>query len=106
MEKINNITEFEKLIEAKDSFFLLKHSTTCPVSAAAFDEYAAFLNGEGPNQKGVYLAVQDSRDLSKHIAEATNIRHESPQVIFFKNGQPVWNESHWKITKKNLESIS
>ncbi|OMP67433.1 bacillithiol system redox-active protein YtxJ [Domibacillus epiphyticus] len=105
MEKINDITEFEQLLEAKEPFFLLKHSTTCPISAAAFDEYAAFLNAAGTSQKGVYLAVQDSRELSNYIAEASKIRHESPQVIFFKDGKPEWNESHWKITKDNLSSI-
>jgi bacillithiol system protein YtxJ len=105
MEKIDGIAQFEQLLEEKEAFFLLKHSTTCPVSAAAFDEYQAFLNAEETDQKGYYLAVQDSRELSNHIAEMTDIRHESPQVIFFKEGKPEWNESHWKITKNNLASI-
>ncbi|OLN22699.1 hypothetical protein BTO30_08610 [Domibacillus antri] len=105
MEKINEIAQFEELVESKEPFFLLKHSTTCPVSAAAFEEYKAFLGEAGTNQKGYYLAVRESRELSNYIAETANIRHESPQVIFFKNGQPEWNESHWKITKDNLASI-
>lgn len=105
MEKIDGIAQFEKLLEEKEAFFLFKHSTTCPVSAAAFDEYQAFLDGEENDQTGYYLAVQDSRELSNYIAEAADIRHESPQVIFFKEGKPKWTESHWKITKNNLASI-
>ncbi|OKL36213.1 bacillithiol system redox-active protein YtxJ [Domibacillus mangrovi] len=104
MEKIDVIAQFEQLIKEKEAFFLLKHSITCPISAAAFDEYEAFLNEE-TNQTGYYLAVQDSRELSNYIAETAGIRHQSPQVIFFKEGKPKWDESHWKITKSNLAAI-
>lgn len=105
MEKIYTIAQFEQLLKEKEAFFLFKHSVTCPVSAAAFDEYEAFLNEEKTGQTGYYLAVQDSRELSNHIAEMAGIRHESPQVIFFKEGKPKWNESHWKITSHHLASI-
>lgn len=105
MEKINLITEFEELLESGEPFFLLKHSTTCPVSAAAFEEYKSFLEDASSEQKGVYLAVQESRELSNHVATVTEVRHESPQVIFFKEGKPQWNESHWKITKDSLAAV-
>ncbi len=105
MEKIDGIAQFEQLLEEKKGFFFFKHSMTCPVSAAAFDEYEAFLSAEETDQIGYYLTVQDSRELSNHIAETTNIRHESPQVIYFKDGKPEWTESHWKITKNKLASI-
>ena len=106
MQKITNIAEFEELVESNEPFFLLKHSTTCPVSAAAFDEYQSFVKDPAFDKKGVYLAVQETRELSNHIAQATDIRHESPQVIYFKEGKPEWHESHWKITKDQLESIN
>ncbi|OES44125.1 bacillithiol system redox-active protein YtxJ [Domibacillus iocasae] len=106
MEKIINIAEFEELVESNEPFFLLKHSTTCPVSAAAYEAYQSFMEDSGSDKKGVYLAVQEARELSNHIAQVTNIRHESPQVIYFKEGQPAWNESHWKITKDQLDSVN
>ncbi|MCP3762457.1 bacillithiol system redox-active protein YtxJ [Domibacillus sp. A3M-37] len=105
MQKIININEFEELIESNEPFFLLKHSTTCPISAAAYDEYQSFMEDPASDKKGVYLAVQEARELSNHIAQVTNIRHESPQVIYFKEGKPDWNESHWKITKDQLLSV-
>lgn len=105
MQKITNIAEYEELIEAGEPFFLLKHSTTCPVSAGAYDAYETFVNDPASEAKGVYLAVQESRELSNHIAQVTDIRHESPQVLFFKDGQVAWNESHWKITKDQLAAV-
>jgi bacillithiol system protein YtxJ len=105
MRKIMYIAEFEELLESNEPFFLLKHSTTCPVSAAAYDAYQSFVNEPTFEQQCVYLAVQEARELSTHIAQVTDIRHESPQVIYFKNGKPEWNESHWKITKEQLSSI-
>ncbi|OCA92220.1 bacillithiol system redox-active protein YtxJ [Pseudobacillus wudalianchiensis] len=104
MEKVDLIADFERLVEENKRFFFLKHSTTCPVSSSAFNEYQAFLH-EHPEEKGYYLAVQDSRELSNYIAGEYNIIHQSPQAFLFEKGQPVWNESHWKITKEQLEQV-
>ncbi|RFU66250.1 bacillithiol system redox-active protein YtxJ [Peribacillus glennii] len=98
--KIETKEQFEELAN-KDSFLLIKHSLTCPISGAAFEEYESFLEDHGA-VKTAYLAVQEARELSNHVAETYGIKHESPQAILFKNGQPVWNASHWKITADSL----
>ena len=46
-----------------------------------------------------YLYVQDARDVSNRVAEQYSIRHESPQVLYIKDGMVVWNTSHWNIKK-------
>lgn len=102
MKKIELIADFEKLTEENERFYFLKHSTTCPVSAGAFAEYEAFLNAH-PEEKGYYLAVQEARELSNYIAGEYDVIHQSPQAFLFENGQPSWHESHWKITKAQLE---
>jgi bacillithiol system protein YtxJ len=48
------------------------------------------------------IVVQESRSLSDLVARETGIRHESPQVILFRNGEPVWNTSHHGITAESL----
>ncbi|WP_163101200.1 bacillithiol system redox-active protein YtxJ [Peribacillus alkalitolerans] len=98
--KIDTEQQLEDLL-AGDSFFLLKHSLTCPVSHAAYEEYVKVANDE-KDIKMAYLAVQEARLLSNHIADTFSIKHESPQAFLFNNGEPVWNASHWKITKKSL----
>ncbi|WP_100331873.1 bacillithiol system redox-active protein YtxJ [Bacillus xiapuensis] len=103
MEKIELIADFERLLEENDRFFLMKHSSTCPVSANAFHEVQSFLTEE--KEKGYYLTVQDSRELSNYIADKFAVIHQSPQVFLIIDGQAAWNESHWKITKETLKRL-
>ncbi|MDQ6599957.1 bacillithiol system redox-active protein YtxJ [Bacillus salipaludis] len=101
VDKIETQEQFETLLEKEEKFLLLKHSLTCPVSQAAYQEYQKFADNEN-SIPAYFLAVQDSRPLSNDIAEKFNIKHESPQAILFTNGEPRWNASHWKITKRSL----
>lgn len=101
LEKMNSVEQFDEVIKKESKFFLMKHSLTCPISGAAFQEYQKY--AEGQQEIPMYfLAVQDSRPLSAEIAERFQVRHESPQAILFVNGEPVWNTSHWKITTNAL----
>jgi monothiol bacilliredoxin len=70
---------------------IFKHSTTCPISAAAYREMSDY---EGDV---VLVEVQRAPELSSEIENKTGVRHESPQVIILRNGDVVWNASHWKI---------
>ncbi|KIL46362.1 bacillithiol system redox-active protein YtxJ [Jeotgalibacillus campisalis] len=101
MKKIEQISEFDELITQQEPFFLLKHSLTCPISASAYEEYKNF--DENEQAATYYLAVQEAKDLSAHIANQYGVRHESPQVLYFKNEKPVWNASHFKIKEKALK---
>src|SRR6266850_6730293 len=71
---------------------IFKHSLTCPISAAAYDQMAAF---EG---EVALIEVQRARELSTEIENRLGVAHESPQVIVLRNGQVVWNASHFRIT--------
>jgi bacillithiol system protein YtxJ len=48
------------------------------------------------------IVVQEARSLSELVARETGIRHESPQIILFRNGEAVWNTSHHGITVESL----
>ncbi|KAA1042442.1 bacillithiol system redox-active protein YtxJ [Macrococcus equipercicus] len=100
--KISNIEQFEKLLDEQDKFFLMKHSTTCPISLNAFDQYNNFLYER--DMDGYYLTVQEARELSNYIAEQTGIRHESPQAFYFVNKKVAWNASHGQITVHSLSA--
>jgi bacillithiol system protein YtxJ len=99
--KLSSIEEFKNIIDVVSDFFIVKHSLTCPISHEAFDEYEKFVQAH-PELKAYYLYVQDDRALSNYIAETYLIKHESPQVIRFKEGKAVWHASHWKINYKTL----
>jgi monothiol bacilliredoxin len=73
---------------------IFMHSTTCPISAAAYDEMEQFAG------EVVLVEVQRARELSREIEKQTGIRHESPQVLVLENGKVVWNASHFKVKAK------
>lgn len=103
MKQFSSIEEFEHLVTGQKPFLLMKHSLTCPISANAFEEYTRFIQNHD-EVEAYFLAVQEARDLSNHIADTSGIKHESPQTIYFKEGKPVWNTSHWNITYENLKN--
>ncbi|MGG5252555.1 bacillithiol system redox-active protein YtxJ [Neobacillus sp. SM06] len=105
LKKLDSVEQFDELVEKEERFFLMKHSLTCPISGAAYQEYQKY--AEGQQQIPTYfLAVQDARPLSSEIEDRFQIKHESPQAILFVNGKPVWNTSHWKIKVKSLEDAA
>jgi len=71
---------------------ILKHSTSCAISAAAYREM------EHVDADVRLVEVQSAREVSREIAERTGVRHESPQVIVLRNGKAVWNASHFDVT--------
>lgn len=75
---------------------LFKHSTTCPISAGVYEEVSrvsADIN---------LVVIQSARHISSAIAEKTGIRHESPQAIILKNGEPIYHASHFDVTAKDI----
>lgn len=70
---------------------IFKHSTTCPISSAAYREM------EGYDGEVALVEVQRARELSGEIEKTTGVRHESPQVLILRNGQVVWGASHWNV---------
>ncbi|MDM5190351.1 bacillithiol system redox-active protein YtxJ [Bacillus sp. DX4.1] len=102
MTKVETIEQFEALLETKEPYILFKHSTTCPISQGAFTEFQAYCQ-DGQITPAYYLYVQDARAISNRIAEHFGIKHESPQVLYIKDGTVAWHTSHWKIKKQSLE---
>lgn len=76
---------------------LFKHSSTCPISAAAYAEMSQVSNDIS------LVVVQGARDISREIEARTGIQHESPQAIILRNGRAVWNASHWSIRANAVE---
>ena len=92
--KITETTALDDLVERsrQGPIVIFKHSLTCPISANAFRQMN---NYEG---EVALVEVQRARALSNEIENRLGIRHESPQVIVLRNGQVVWDASHFRIT--------
>lgn len=51
------------------------------------------------------IKVVEHRLASNRVAERTGIVHHSPQIILFRNGQPLFELNNWDITLENLEPL-
>ncbi len=111
IREIITIENFDQLWQEslKQPVLLLKHSTTCPISANAYKEFNAFINQNNLESDETQLPVIsalvkviESRPTSLHIADFTKIAHQSPQILLIKGQQVIWKESHMKITKKAI----
>lgn len=104
MQKLTSSDEFSDLVSKQDGtkIFLLKHSTRCPISTRAMDEFQAFANAN----EDVYCAwidVIEHRDVSDHVAHETQVQHESPQVFVLSGKDVLFHTSHHEITQEVLE---
>ncbi len=95
--------DLEQLLEKskEDPILIFKHSTQCPVSSAAYDEFMEFTTHAADVACGVVLVIEN-RPVSNTIASKLGVRHESPQAILVQNGRQKWNASHWAITADAL----
>lgn len=86
---------------AAERYLVFKHSTRCPISAAAFAEYQRW-SAAHPEAATGWIDVLQERALSSTVAERTGIRHESPQAILLARGKARWDAAH-AITFASLE---
>jgi len=107
-KEITTESEWNDLLQrsAERGQLIIKHSTTCPVSANALREFDEYIAGQ-PNQDVDYTLVKviESRPVSNQIAEDLGVKHESPQVIFVKNKEKYWTTSHWSVTKEHITAV-
>ena len=79
--------DFERVLSSSEPLVIFKHSPTCGISAQAYDEIAALLDGP-PLGANVYLVdVWTNRTVSNAIANRLRIRHESPQALLVRRGR-------------------
>lgn len=106
--EIDSQEEWNQLLEdsSEKPVVVLKHSTTCPVSANALQEFENYLKKQ-PNDKIDYVLVKviESRPVSNQIAEDTGVKHASPQIIYVKDKESVWNTSHWAVTEAHITAV-
>lgn len=88
--------------------FLSEHPTsvifkagTCHKTMQGF----GFLQEKLEPREDLYVGlirVVEARAASNLVAEQTGLRHESPQVILFRDGEPVFEVNNWDIIPEVL----
>ncbi len=101
--QFTSVTDAQELddlfaLSERQPVILFKHSTTCPISAAAYQQMSDYDGAVS------LIIVQNARDVSRKVEALTGIRHESPQAIIINKGKAVWSASHLKIKTSAIES--
>lgn len=102
--ELKNKLDWEGLLARSElePILVLKHSTQCPISAAAFQEFQTFA-AKAVTIDCVVVRVIESRELSDTIAAHLDIRHESPQAILIEKGRATWHASRWSVTAEGID---
>lgn len=107
-KEITTVDEWNTFFDSSTDrpIVIFKHSTTCPVSANALQEFNSYLDG-APREDVEYALVKviESRPVSNQIAEDTAVKHESPQIIYIDKKAKVWTASHWSVTKAHISAV-
>lgn len=112
----NKLESADQLTAIKEESFerpvlILKHSTTCSISMAALGRLERNWKQESVGQlKPYYLDLLRYRPISGQIATDFGVQHQSPQVLVIKNGQAVYDASHFDIKfdtiKDNINELA
>lgn len=83
---------------------VFKHSPICPISAAAHEEFYAWKGGEdGADVQFAHIDVLGEKPLARGLVAELGVKHESPQLLLFNEGELVWHASHGAITEEALK---
>ncbi len=100
-----SLTEPEQLQKIIDDSgqkpqIVYKHSSRCGISSMVLRR----LERESPPDSLDYYFVDviRNRNVSNKIAEQFNVYHESPQILVIKNGECIYDESHYAISMEDV----
>jgi bacillithiol system protein YtxJ len=105
------LTSVDQLEEiARKSFekpqILFKHSTRCSISSISMNKFVKNYSIAQEDADLYYLDLLNYREVSNEVGYKFQIMHQSPQVLVIKNGEAIYDASHYAIqTDKILELI-
>ncbi len=102
MIQLETIEQLQDFLAENPNSIIFKHSTSCPISARAYREFSVFTKNS-PVQAAIVFVIE-SRPVSDYLAEITNLAHQSPQALFFREGKCYNNFSHNDITVENIQA--
>lgn len=100
----NKLTQAGQLAEIKalsesTPVMIFKHSTRCSVSSMSLDRLLRkWKNGDEEKVVPYFLDLIANRELSNLVAREFGVPHESPQVLVIKNGEVIYDNSHYGIS--------
>jgi len=98
------ITEIKVLSESTP-VIIFKHSTRCSVSSMSLNRLLRnWKSGDEEKVVPYFLDLIAHRELSNLVAREFGVPHESPQVLLIKNGEAIYDNSHYGISYPDIMS--
>jgi bacillithiol system protein YtxJ len=85
---------------------LFKHSRWCGLSRRARQALAHLSTPGEPCGPVIYELVEQSPVLSREVAQAFSITHETPQAIVLHRGRPIFHAAHHRITAEAVREAA
>lgn len=104
---LDQMSQLDEIVEESKNktVAIFKHSTRCGISRMALKRFEKSYNLEPAQLSLYYLDLLVHRDISNEIAHRFKVYHESPQMIVIKNGNSIYNASHYSIDAEYLEKL-
>lgn len=103
MHPLTTPEEVEQFLKSQPVVAVFK-AGTCHKTMQGWGNVERMLR-ERPEIAVGIIKVVEHRPASNRVAELTGITHHSPQVILFRDGQPLFDLDNWSITLENLEPL-
>lgn len=103
-KRLTTEAQLDRALEASRDrpVVLFKHSSTCGVSAAAYEQMVDVIDMDAGDW--YLIDVRTHRPVSNAIATRFGVRHESPQVLVLGSGRVRWHGSHFQVTAAAVRS--
>jgi bacillithiol system protein YtxJ len=106
---ITSISDLEKIDSESHMHpvLILKHSTTCSISAMALSRLERKWQSEDAEKlKPFYLDLLQHRDISNEIEKRYGVQHQSPQVLIIRHGACIYSSSHMEISYPEIMNLA
>ena len=105
LTSVDQLEEIERKSFEKPQI-IFKHSTRCSISSISMNKFVKNYSIAQEDADLYYLDLLNYREVSNEVGYKFQIMHQSPQVLVIKNGEAVYDASHYAIqTDKILELI-
>lgn len=94
--------DVDPLIDGNKPVIIFKHSYRCSISSMSLNRIEKIHDKINQNAKFVLIDVINQRDLSIKVADFFNIKHESPQIIFYNKNEVQFTDSHMNISSSKV----
>lgn len=99
--KLTEASQLQEIIALSEEkpVLIFKHSSRCSISSMSLDRLLRkWKDSDTEKIEPYFLDLIANRDLSNSVAKEFRVPHESPQVLLIKNGEVIYDNSHYGIS--------